>query len=53
MNYMVKGPLATRMIRNPNKEEFDAGKFLIYTNGLPKFMYEDNLFVPVAVKAGL
>lgn len=40
------------MVRNPNKEEFDSGKFLIYTNGLPKYSYDDTLFVPAPVKAG-
>lgn len=45
-----KYDLATRFIRNPNKEEFDNGKYLIYTNPAPS--YNENDFVPVPVKAG-
>jgi hypothetical protein len=45
------GELQTRFIRNPNKEEFNAGKYLIYTNPNPKFQ-EDN-FVAATVKKGL
>jgi ectoine hydroxylase-related dioxygenase (phytanoyl-CoA dioxygenase family) len=47
-----KGPLATRFVRNPNKEEFDNGKFLVYTNGPPKYNYDNSEYVPVPVKAG-
>ena len=45
-----KGPLATRFIRNPNKQEFDAGNYLIYTNDNVK--YDESAFVPAPVKAG-
>ncbi len=40
-----------RFIRNPNKEEFDAGKYLIYTNESP--LYNEDDFVPVEIKAGI
>lgn len=43
-------PLGSRFIRNPNKEEFDQGKFLIHTKQAPK--YDDSRFVPAQVKAG-
>lgn len=45
-----KGPLTRRFIRNPNKEEFDAGKHLIYTSEMPATDEKD--FVAVPVKAG-
>ena len=44
------GRLDNRFIRNPNKEEFDNGKYLVYTNSNPA--YDPNDFVPVPVKAG-
>ena len=47
----IKGDLGVRFIRNPNKEEFESGKYLIYTNTAPA--YNPNDFVPVPVKAGL
>ncbi len=43
-------PLAARFIRNPNKEEFEKGKFLIQSNDYPK--YDQSKFVSVPVKAG-
>lgn len=42
----------TRYIRNPNTEEFDKGEYLIYTNGPPKYKFEESQFQPVPVKAG-
>ena len=42
--------MARRFIRNPNKEEFDAGKFLIYDGEQPE--YDESAFVKVPVKAG-
>jgi len=45
-------PLATRLIRNPNKEEFDAGKFLIYTNGMASYGYKEDEYVSAMVKKG-
>lgn len=48
--FLIDGVLSTRFIRNPNKEEFDAGNNLIYTAEEPAF--EDNDFVPVPAKAG-
>jgi len=42
--------LLTRFIRNPNKEEFAKGKFLMYTNETPK--HDANAFVAEPVKAG-
>jgi hypothetical protein len=42
--------LVTRFIRNPDKEEFEKGKFLIHTKQAP--VYEQSKFVPVPVKAG-
>ena len=49
-HFIYKGDLDVRFIRNPIKEEFDQGKFLIYTNPAPA--YNQNDFVPVPVKAG-
>ncbi len=46
-----KGPLGRRFIRNPNKEEFNNGKYLIYTDDLPTYNEQD--FVPVEIKAGI
>jgi phytanoyl-CoA hydroxylase len=46
-----KMPLTRRFIRNPNKEEFDAGKYLIYDE-LDSTEYDESKFVPVEVKAG-
>jgi phytanoyl-CoA hydroxylase len=53
LNHMMSnlGELSRRFIRNPNKEEFDAGKYLIYSNENSK--YDENEFVAVPVKAGL
>ena len=49
--FLIKqGPLDVRFIRNPNKEEFDNGKYLIYTKDSPK--YDPSSFVSVPVKAG-
>lgn len=45
-----KGPLARRFIRNPNKEEFEAGKHLVYVGDQPT--YDESAFVSVPVKAG-
>lgn len=45
-----KDGVATRFIRNPNKEEFNQGKYLIYTKPTPEWNSED--FKPVPVKAG-
>ena len=42
--------MGRRFIRNPNKEEFDQGKYLIYTEDQPEINEED--FVPAQVKAG-
>lgn len=44
-------PLSRRFIRNPNKEEFDAGKYLIYDE-LDSTQYDESKFVPAEVKAG-
>lgn len=45
-----RSPIQRRYIRNPNQEEFNAGKMLIY-EGEPE-TYDDNAFVPVEIKAG-
>lgn len=45
-----KDELKTRFIRNPNKNEFNEGKYLIYTNPNPNF--SDYNFVPCPIKAG-
>jgi len=45
-----KNDLKCRFIRNPNEEEFNAGKFLIYTNKMP--VYDEESFVAVPIKAG-
>jgi hypothetical protein len=38
------------MIRNPNEQEFNEGKVLIYTG--EEEQYDSSAFVPVEVKAG-
>lgn len=48
---MDLGPLSSRLIRNPNKEEFDQGKYLIYTNE-PVFTHRDDEYVSAEVKRG-
>lgn len=45
-----KWPLSRRFIRNPNKEEFNQGKYLIYDGESPK--YDESKFVAVPIKAG-
>jgi phytanoyl-CoA hydroxylase len=45
-----KNDVATRFIRNPNKDEFNKGKYLIYTKPTPE--WNSNDFKPVPVKAG-
>ena len=47
---VLAGILYRRYIRNPNKEEWDAGKRVIYVGDEPTF--DDSLFVPATVKAG-
>ena len=42
--------MTRRFIRNPNKEEFDAGKLLIHTNGEP--VVDEEEYISVPVKAG-
>lgn len=44
-------PIKRRYIRNPNQEEFEQGKMLVYT-GEAEETYDDKDFVPVEVKAG-
>lgn len=46
-----KGPLTHRFIRNPNKEEYDQGKYLVYTDLVAPIPDEKD-FVPVPVKKG-
>ena len=48
---ILTGELKTKFIRNPNKEEFEAGKYLIYTNPNPDFSQVN--FIPAPVKAGI
>ncbi|CAF3684280.1 unnamed protein product [Rotaria socialis] len=43
-------PIKRRYIRNPNQEEFDEGKMLVYVGETEQ--YDDKDFVPVEVKAG-
>jgi len=45
-----KGGLKNRFIRNPNKDEFNAGKRFIYTEG--KAQYPTEGYVPITLKAG-
>ena len=45
-----KAGLSRRWIRNMNRDEFDAGKCMIYTADEPNL--DDNDFVAVPVKAG-
>ena len=46
-----KMPLSKRLIRNPNKEEFEAGKFLTYVE-LDSTPIDESKFVAAEVKAG-
>lgn len=43
--------MVTRLVRNPNKEEFEKGKFLIYTKDTT-INYRDDEYVTTAVKRG-
>jgi hypothetical protein len=43
-------PILRRYIRNPNQQEFDDGKMLIY-NGKDD-QYDEKTFIPVEIKAG-
>jgi hypothetical protein len=43
-------PINQRYIRNPNQQEFNEGKMLIF-NGTND-QYDDKDFVPVEIKAG-
>jgi hypothetical protein len=45
-----KGGLKNKFIRNPNKQEYDAGKRYIYTEGNPQ--YPEEGFVKVPLEAG-
>lgn len=45
-------PLARRFIRNPNKEEFEAGKCFQYVE-LDSTPIDESKYVPVQVKAGI
>lgn len=49
---LIKGPLSRRFIRNPNKEEFDQGMFLKFTD-LVSPIPDEKEFVTAEVKAGL
>ena len=51
LNWYLAEPLTTRFVRNPNKEEFEQGKFLIHTGG-KKPDFDASRFVPAEVKAG-
>ncbi|CAF1177580.1 unnamed protein product [Didymodactylos carnosus] len=42
-------PTQRRYIRNPNQQEFNEGKVLIFTE---EEQYDDSAFVPVEIKAG-
>lgn len=48
--YLPLEPNPRRYGRNPNKEEFDQGKNLIWTGTEEQF--DDKALVPVEVKAG-
>lgn len=50
--FLFLGPLSTRLVRNPNKEEFDQGKFLIYTNNELDYSYKDDDYETAVVKRG-
>src|ERR1700722_18384708 len=43
-------PTQRRLMRNPNEQEFNEGKVLIYTG--EEEHYDNSAFVPVEVKAG-
>lgn len=50
MNFLSSVPIKRRYIRNPNQEEFNDGKMLIF-NGTEN-QYDEKAFVPVEIKAG-
>ncbi len=45
-----KVPIKRRYIRNPNEEEFNEGKMLIFNGNDDQ--YDEKAFVPVEIKAG-
>jgi len=45
-----KASLDTRLIRNSNQEEFNNGRYFIFTNPIPT--YDKEKFIPVPLKAG-
>jgi len=47
-----KKGLQAKFIRNPNKEEFEQGKRLVYTSDSSMQKLEDNEYVDVPLKAG-
>jgi ectoine hydroxylase-related dioxygenase (phytanoyl-CoA dioxygenase family) len=46
----VKVPIKRRYIRNPNQEEFNEGKILIFNGNDDQ--YDEKDFIPVEIKAG-
>ena len=48
---VLKGPLSQRFIRNPDKEEYEKGNYLVYTD-LVAPLPDGKDFVPAEVKAG-
>ena len=48
--FSFKVPIKRRYIRNPNEEEFNEGKMLIFNGNDDQ--YDEKDFVPVEIKAG-
>ncbi len=46
----IKVPIKRRYIRNPNQEEFNEGKILIFNGNDDQYNEKD--FIPVEIKAG-
>ncbi len=48
--FLFKVPIKRRYIRNPNQQEFNEGKILIFNGNDDQ--YDEKAFVPVEIKAG-
>jgi hypothetical protein len=50
LNIYSEEPIRRRYVRNPNQEEFNDGKILVFRGDDHQF--DDKAFVPVEIKAG-
>lgn len=50
MNHLSTVPIKRRYIRNPNEQEFNDGKMLMFRG--TESDYDEQAFVPVEIKAG-